>query len=544
MKEPIKLLPIGGLDEIGMNCMLVIYKKKALMIDCGMGFPGNDDFLEDDFFIPDFDVIDSMDIKLEGVVITHGHEDHIGAVPYLLKKFDVPVYMTEFPAMLLEERIAKISDYKTNVVPLPASRKTAFDVGPFSVKMIDVFHSIPEAKGLVIRVDGYTLVHTGDFKGDGSDKSAFFEKVPENVDILMIDSTNIEKSTPSKTEKEIIGNIESIIKNATGRVIATAFSSNVVRISNIIKASLKNGRKVGLIGRSVNHYMSIAERLGYIKPNKQVLTDRSKIAKIPDHDITLIVTGSQAEPRSVMKRISLDMLKSVTVKYGDTIFFSSKMIPGNELAIGRMIDSLVEKGAEVFYENIADIHVSGHASRPEIVQAIKDVNPKLVVPVHGHLRFLKYNDSTAEANGFQAQMIGNGDLFSYSKSGYHLAQRFDVDKKIVSNYDPELVDFETVRERRRLSKYGFVVIMMTVDFLNNSLLVPPKILYSGIVAHSKMKKIERNLKDIISSYFEELSSVDPDWEDVEEEIRLRVRRHLLKITGKKHPVYSVIINLR
>ena len=532
MKEPIKLLPIGGLDEIGMNCMLLIYKKKALMIDCGIGFPGNDDFLEDDFFIPDFDIIDSLDVTLEGVVITHGHEDHIGAVPYLLKKFDIPVYMTEFPAMLLEERIAKISDYKTNVVPLPASRKAAFDIGPFNVKMIDVFHSIPEAKGLIIRVGGYTLVHTGDFKGDGTDKSAFFDKVPENVDVLMIDSTNIEKQKPSKTEKEIIGNIDTIIKNATGRVIATAFSSNIERISNIIKVSLKNGRKVGLIGRSINQYMAIAQRLGYIKPSDKVLTDRSKITKIPDHDITLIVTGSQAEPRSVMKRISLDMLKSVTVKYGDTIFFSSKMIPGNELAIGKMIDSLVGKGAEVFYENISEIHVSGHASRPEIVQAVKDVNPRLVVPVHGHLRFLKYNEMTAEENGFQAQMIGNGDLFSYSKSDYHLAQKIDVDKKIVSNYDSELIDFEIARERRRLSKYGFVVIMMTVDFLNNSLLVPPKILYSGIVAHTNMKKIERNLKDIISSYFEELRPMDPDWEDVEEEIRLRTRRYLFKITGK------------
>lgn len=543
MAENLEFLSLGGLKEVGKNCMLVKYGDEAVMIDCGMGFPGNDDFMEDDFFIPDFDIIGELDIDLLGAVITHGHEDHIGAVPYLLKRFNIPVYMTKFPAKILEERINKVAKYKNRIESFSSKKTPEIKIGPFVITMFDVPHSIPEAKGLVIKVGDKVIVHTGDFKYDG-ETSPFSGKVPKKVDILLIDSTNIEESGHSESESSILPAIEKIIENAQGRVIATGFSSNTVRIKNIINISVKKGRTVGLLGRSINSYSRIASELGYIKLPPSILTDQSKINRVPENKLTLIVTGSQAEPRSVMKRMSLDMMKSVSVKYGDTIFFTSKNIPGNELSIGRMIDNLVEKGARVFYENTDRIHVSGHAKQFDIIQAFKDVDPDLVIPVHGHRRFLELSAELAEENGYNSFVITDGEMLSLKKIRKPvITHKFDLITKVVSNYDDDLVDIENVRERKRIAKAGFMTVMMTVDFLANTLLSKPRIVSSGIACDRQMKKIEREVRDIINNYFEDELTDEPFWKDVEEEIRVRVRRHLYSITRKKPIVYSMIVNL-
>ncbi|MGI6394846.1 MAG: MBL fold metallo-hydrolase [bacterium] len=271
MSQKIELLSLGGLKEIGKNCLLIKHGRQAIMIDCGMGFPGNDDFMEDDFFIPDFDIIDELDIELLGCVITHGHEDHIGGVPYLLQKFNIPVYMTKFPQMVLEERIAKHATYKNRIESFNYKKTPEIELGPFKVTMFDIPHSIPEAKGLVIEVDGITLVHTGDFKYDGRKNSPFKGKIPKNVDILLVDSTNIERAGHSENENSIIPNITKIIGNATGRVIVTGFSSNTARIKSIMKISLTKGRTIGLLGRSVCSYTKIASELGHLKMPPSVL---------------------------------------------------------------------------------------------------------------------------------------------------------------------------------------------------------------------------------------------------------------------------------
>lgn len=543
MPSPIEILPLGGLKEVGKNCLLIKYENEAIMIDCGMGFPGNDDFMEDDFFIPDFDIIEELDIELLGCIITHGHEDHIGGVPYLLQRFNVPVYMTKFPDRILKERMGRFAKYK-NIKAISSKKTPMIKMGPFSIEMIDVPHSIPESKALIIKVADYTIVHTGDFKFDGPKNSPFKGKVPAKVDILLIDSTNVENTGHSENEKSIIGNISEIFDNASGRVIATGFSSNTVRIKNIIDISIAKGRTVGLLGRSVNSYTQIAAELGHIKLPASILTEQSKINKIPENKLTLIVTGSQAEPRSVMKRMSLDMMKSVSVKYGDTIFFTSKNIPGNELSIGRMIDNLVEKGADVYYENTDKIHVSGHAKQFDIVQAVKDISPSLVVPVHGYRRFLELNARLAEKNGFPSQVITDGDMLAYRKNKKPvIAHKFDLTVKVVSDGDPDLVDIENVRERKKVAKAGIMTVMMTVNFLSNTLLSKPRIVSVGIASSQRMKKIDREIKDIINNYFDTELSEEPFWKDVEEEIRIRVRRHLLAITKKKPIVQSIIVNL-
>ncbi len=541
MTEKLKILPLGGLREVGKNCMLLIYNKEALMIDCGMGFAGNDEFMEDDFYIPDLDAIDSLDMKLTGAVVTHGHEDHIGAVPYLLKKFDIPVYMTEMPAKLLKERISKIATYD-RIVALPSSRTQPFDIGPFTLRMIDVAHSIAEAKALEISVGPYKLLHTGDFKFEKKGESPFKEKVSEDIDILLMDSTNVEQDGHSGSEPDILPNIEKIIEEAPGRIIATAFSSNTIRIKNIAELSIKHGRTVALLGRSMNQYTRIAQELGHLQMPEGIITDRAKIKTVPDNKLTLIVTGSQAEPRSIMKRMSLDMLKSVTVKYGDTIFFSSKIIPGNELSISRMMDNLVEKGVNLFYENTAYIHVSGHAKRDELKQSILDVNPRLVIPVHGHIRFLDRNAKLARELGYEARMITDGDMLVYTKEKNYLQQKLDLETTIVSNYESDLVELETLRERKRTARSGFMVVLMTVDMLENELINPPTFISSGISAHGRLKKIERDVREIIYNYFNDELGEDPDWDDVEEEIRIRTRRYLTSVTRKKPIVYSTIVN--
>lgn len=543
MTPQIEILPLGGLKEVGKNCMLIKYLSEAVMIDCGMGFPGNDDFMEDDFFIPDFDIIDELEIDLLGCVITHGHEDHIGAVPYLLQKFNIPVYMTPFPAKVLEERMNRYAKYKT-IKTVSAKKTQQIKIGPFTVEMIDVPHSIPESKALIIKVADYIIVHTGDFKYDGPKNSPFKGKVPKNVDILLIDSTNIENSGHSENEKSIIGNISDIIENASGRVIATGFSSNAVRINNIIDISHKKGRTVGLLGRSVNSYTRIAAELGHIKLPESVLTDQSKINKVPENKLTLIVTGSQAEPRSVMKRMSLDMMKSVSIRYGDTILFTSKNIPGNEISIGRMIDNLVEKGADVYYENTNRIHVSGHAKQFDIVQAFHDIDPALIIPVHGHRRFLELSSKLADKNGYNSQVISDGEMLVFRKNKKSVvSHKFDLTVKVVSNGDPDMVDIENIRERKKIAKAGIMTVMMTVDFLSNTLLSKPRIVSAGIASSAKMRKIDREIKDMIESYFKDELPEEPFWKDIEEELRIRVRRHLLAILKKKPIVNAIIVNL-
>lgn len=543
MNGQIEILPLGGLKEVGKNCMLIKYGDDAIMIDCGMGFPGNDDFMEDDFFIPDFDIIDELGINLLGCVITHGHEDHIGAVPYLLQRFDVPVYMTNFPARVLEERMMKYARFR-NIKALNYKHPGIIKLGDFSVEMIDVPHSIPESKALVIKVGEFTIVHTGDFKYEIGSPSPFKGKVPENIDILLSDSTNVERVGHSESEDSILGNISEIIENAPGRVIATGFSSNATRIGNIINISLLKGRTVGLLGRSVNSYMQIASELGHIKLPASLLTDQAAINRIPENKITLIVTGSQAEPRSVMKRMSLDMMKSVSIRYGDTIFFSSKNIPGNELSIGRMIDNLVEKGADVYYENTDKIHVSGHALRDDIVQAFKDVDPHYVVPVHGHRRFLDLSARLAERAGYSSVVISDGDMLCFQKGRRpFVSHTFDLTTKVVSNGDADLIDIENVRERKRVAKAGFMTVMLTVDFFANTLLAKPRLLSSGIANAASMKKIEREIKDMIEDYFHYELADEPIWKDVEEDIRIMVRRYLTSLTDKKPIVNAIIVNL-
>ena len=543
MTLPVEILPLGGLKEVGKNCTIIKYGQDALMIDCGMGFPGNDDFMDDDFFIPDLDIIEELDLDLHGCVITHGHEDHIGGVPYLLKRFDIPVYMTKFPHNILAERLSKFAKYK-NIVSFNSKRIPLIECGPFTVEMINVPHSIPEAKGLVIKVGEYKIVHTGDFKLKKAGKSPFEGKISENTDILMIDSTNIEQPGRSEDESVIIKNISNIIENAPGRIIVTGFSSNTERIRNIIDIALSQKRVVGLLGRSVNSYASIASELGYMKLPPSVITQQSKINQIPENKLLLIVTGSQAEPRSVMKRMSLDMMKSVSIKYGDTIIFTSKNIPGNELSIGRMIDNLVEKGAEVYYENTDKIHVSGHANQQDIVNTVITVNPDLVLPVHGHRRFLNLNAKLARRNGFNAQVITDGEMLLYRKKRMPvISQKFVLTVKVVSNNDPDLVDVETVRDRKRIARAGFMNVLLTVDFLSNTLLSRPRLVSTGIASTARMKKIEREIQSIISDHFKEEIPEDPYWKDVEEEIRIKVRRHLYSITRKKPIVNVIIVNL-
>ena len=448
-------------------------------------------------------------------------------------------YLTEFPAELLKERMGKVARYNT-LVPLPAKRKSVFDVGPFSVKMVPVPHSIPESKALFISVGPFSILHTGDFKCDNSGHSPFYKKVPPSPDLMFIDSTNIEQTGTSIQEEDIIPNLQGIIAEATGRVIVTAFSSNIERIKNIIAIAQEEGRVVGLMGRSVHTYTRIAQKLGYLKIPPSVIADESRISSIPDEKLLLIVTGSQAEPRSIMKRLSLDMLKSFPLKYGDTVIFSSRMIPGNETAIGRMMDKLVEKGVNLFYEATADIHASGHGRQNDLLLAAREVKPALIVPVHGHLRFIAHHCRLLEREGFSTRMISDGDVLTYTKEYSELSCRVDLRKRIVSNYDPDLVDIETIHERKRLARAGAMTILLTVNIVEGRLVVPPRIASVGIASAPAMKNIEHELRSQIYAYFSDKKAINRETEEIEEDIRLIARRYLTDLTDKK-PVVSVFV---
>lgn len=484
----LKVIPIGGLNEIGKNMTLFEYKDQIIIVDCGLSFP-EDEMLGIDIVIPDFDYLAHNQEKIKALVLTHGHEDHIGGIPYLLKKFNMPIYGTRLPLGLVEN---KLKEHKISGEFHPVKAGETFNIGDFNIKAIRATHSIADAISLFIKTPVSKVFHTGDFKidftpidGEPMDLGELAAIGKQGVDLLLADSTNVLKPGFTRSEKLVGETLDGIFRKAENRIIIATFSSNVHRVQKIVELAVKYGRKVTVSGRSMEKVVALASELGYLHIPEGTYVDLKKAKQIPDKELIIITTGSQGEPMSALSRMANDEHKNVKLKKGDMVIFSSTPVPGNEKTVSNVVNTLYEKSVDVIYHDIADIHVSGHACQEELNIMHSLIKPKFFMPVHGEYRHLVKHAELAENLGLNSKKIfilSNGDQLSLTKRNAIKFQRVArAEDVLVDGLGVGDVGNVVLKERKQLSEAGLMVITLGIDLDSGEIFHGPEIVTKGFI---------------------------------------------------------------
>ena len=485
----VKIIPLGGLHEIGKNMTAIEFEDEILIIDCGLSFP-DDDMFGIDKVIPDFSYLKYNSSKIRGLVITHGHEDHIGAVPYLIKELNVPIYGTPLPLGLIENKL-KEHNLKAKMNTVMAGE--TFKVGRhFTIEALRITHSIADSICLAINTPAGCIFHTGDFKidytpvdGDPIDFARLAQIGSQGVLLMMADSTNVLRQGYTQSERVVGKTLENIFRSAERRIIIATFSSNVHRIQKIIDIAKLCNRKVAISGRSMVNVVELAVDLGYIKIPANTLVDINKTKNIPDKELVVITTGSQGEPMSALARMASNDHKSINIKPGDMVILSSTPVPGNELTVSNVVNKLIQKGAEVIYSDIADIHVSGHACREELKLMHSLIRPKYFMPVHGEYRHLSTHAELAHTLGMPMEnifLLTNGDCLTVSqKDAYKTEGVAEAEGIMVDGLGVGDVGNIVLRDRRLLSESGLIILVAAIDRYSNTIASGPDIISRGFV---------------------------------------------------------------
>lgn len=543
-KEPsLKIIPIGGLNEIGKNMTLLEYNDQILIIDCGMTFP-EDEMYGIDIVIPDFSyVIENRD-KLVGMVITHGHEDHIGAIPYLLKNVKLPVYGTRLTLGLVENKLKEhqvVGDLRT----IKAGDK--IQLGDFKIETIRTTHSIADSICLAITTPAGVIFHSGDFKidytpidGEPIDFSRLAEIGKKGVTLMMCDSTNAVRPGFTSSERVVGQTIENIFRTAKTRIIIATFSSNVHRVQKIIESAVKVGRKVAISGRSMENVVALAIELGYLDIPPGTLVDLRMTKNIPDDKLVIITTGSQGEPMSALSRIASGEHKSVKLKKGDMVILSSTPVPGNEKTVSNVVNKLFEKGAEVIYSDIADIHVSGHACQEELKLLHSLIKPKFFMPVHGEYRHLIQHARLAESLGMKSEnifVLDNGDILMVSKNRAHKTeQQVDADAILVDGLGVGDVGNIVLRDRKLLSESGLIIVVAAIDRESHQVVSGPDIISRGFVYVRENEKLIEEARQVAEEAIEKCQKKNiKDWNTMKSKVRDSLGSYIYQTT-KRDPI--------
>ena len=485
----VKIIPLGGLHEIGKNMTAIEFEDEILIIDCGLSFP-DDDMFGIDKVIPDFSYLKYNSSKIRGLVITHGHEDHIGAVPYLIKELNVPIYGTPLPLGLIENKL-KEHNLKAKMNTVMAGE--TFKVGRhFTIEALRITHSIADSICLAINTPAGCIFHTGDFKidytpvdGDPIDFARLAQIGSQGVLLMMADSTNVLRQGYTQSERVVGKTLENIFRSAERRIIIATFSSNVHRIQKIIDIAKLCNRKVAISGRSMVNVVELAVDLGYIKIPANTLVDINKTKNIPDKELVVITTGSQGEPMSALARMASNDHKSINIKPGDMVILSSTPVPGNELTVSNVVNKIIQKGAEVIYSDIADIHVSGHACREELKLMHSLIRPKYFMPVHGEYRHLSTHAELAHTLGMPMEnifLLTNGDCLTVSqKDAYKTEGVAEAEGIMVDGLGVGDVGNIVLRDRRLLSESGLIILVAAIDRYSNTIASGPDIISRGFV---------------------------------------------------------------
>lgn len=550
MTHKLKIIPLGGLGEIGKNMTAIEFGTDIIVVDCGLGFP-DEDMYGIDIVIPDISYLKANAEKVRGIVITHGHEDHIGAVPYVIHDLNVPIYATPLTAALIELKLEE-HDLLYNTQIFTKKAGDVFRLGCFSVEFIAVNHSIADAVALAIKTPIGTIVHTGDFKidltpvqGKVIDLPRFGQLGNEGVLALLSDSTNVEKPGLSASERKVGETFDKLFKNCDQRIIITTFASNVHRLQQIIDVAAKYKRKVAITGRSMENILRVATVLGYLNAPENVLVDLAQINKLPKDKVVIISTGSQGETMSALYRMAFSEHRQINIAPGDRVIISASAIPGNENMISKVIDELFHKGAEVIYDRNTALHVSGHASQEEQKMMLALVRPKFFIPVHGEYRMLVKHAELGRIMGVDPKNVviaENGKIIEISKKSVKLNGLVQSGAVMVDGMGVGDVGSVVMRDRHRLAEDGMVVIVVTLSSWDNAMLSDPEILTRGFVyvkeSEDMLEELKRVTKETVLACEE---SGVKDWSAIKSRIKSNVSSYLYKTT-KRSPMILPLIS--
>lgn len=552
-KEPkIALIPLGGMGEIGKNMMAVRFGDKILVIDCGLMFP-EEEMLGIDVVIPDITFLLENRDQVQGIVLTHGHEDHIGALPYVLRQLNVPVYGTRLTLGLLGGKL-KEHGLERDVQLHTVKPRDTVQIGPFKVEFIKVSHSVPDAVALAIHTPIGTIVHTGDFKVDHTPVDGEiidFYKLAQlgerGVLVLMSDSTNVERPGFTLSEKVVGNTLDDVFRQARDRIILATFASNVHRLQQAITAAHRYDRKVAVVGRSMVNVVGIAHDLGYLSIPEGTLIEVEEASRLPKNKVLYISTGSQGEPMSALSRMALGDHRQVDIVPGDTIIISASPIPGNEKLVGKVIDLLFKQGAHVVYDAVSGIHVSGHPSQEELKLMMNLTRPKFFVPVHGEHRMLIRHARLAKEMGIPSNHIfvcENGQVIEFSKRTGRMAGKVTAGRVLVDGLGVGDVGNIVLRDRKQLSQDGILIVVVTIDRENCSVVSGPDVVSRGFVyvreSEKLMDEIREKVKAVMDKCFEKGLT---DWSTIKSQIKDALGKFLYEKTRRRPMIIPIIMDI-
>ncbi len=545
--KPVKIIPLGGLEQIGMNITAIEYEDTIVVVDCGLSFP-DDEMLGIDLVIPDVTYLKENADKVKGLVITHGHEDHIGAIPYVEKEINMPIYATKLTMGIIEGKL-KEHNLMQNIKRKVVKHGQIINLGCLRVEFIKTNHSIADASALAIYTPAGILVHTGDFKvdytpvfGEAIDLQRFAELGKKGVLALMCDSTNVERPGFTMSERTVGKTFDNIFAdNQDHRIIVATFASNVDRVQQIVNSAYKYGRKVVVEGRSMVNIITVAQELGYIRIPDNTLIDIEELKNYPDEKTVLITTGSQGENMAALSRIAANIHKKVSIKPGDTVILSSTPIPGNEKAVSRIINELEMKGAKVIFQ---DTHVSGHACQEEIKLIYTLTKPKYAIPVHGEYRHLKRHAELAESLGIDKQhicILSSGDVLEICEDYAEVVDTVPAEGILVDGLGVGDVGNIVLRDRQMLSQNGLIIVVVTLESGSNQVLAGPDIVSRGFVYVREAENLMEECRDVVEDALMRcLDHNITDWGKLKTTMRDDLSEFLWRRT-KRNPMILPII---
>ncbi len=548
----IKITPLGGLHEIGKNMTVFEYENDILILDAGLAFP-DDDMLGIDMVIPDITYLQKNRNKIRGIVLTHGHEDHIGAIPYVLKEFNVPVFGTKLTLGILKNKLQEhgiLNSSKLNVVN-PGEK---FLLGEFRVEFIRSNHSIADAVAVALHTPAGVILHTGDFKIDSTpidgemiDLGRIGELGRKGVLLLMSDSTNAERKGYTMSERTVGTTFDNVFDNCNKRIFIATFASNIHRVQQIINAAVKHGRKVAVSGRSMENVLTAAIELGYMDIPKNTLISLDELGKYSKEQVVIVTTGSQGETMSALSRMAYSGHKKVNIEAGDLVIISASPIPGNEKSISNVINELLKHGAEVIYESLADVHVSGHACQEELKIVLALAKPKYFMPVHGEFKHLSRHKALALQIGMKPEnifLMENGQVLEVSKKAAKITGIVPSGRVLVDGLGVGDVGSIVLRDRKHLSEDGLIVVVMTIDQASKTVVAGPDIISRGFVYVRESEDLMESMRETATEVIDDcLSNNTLDWASLKSHVKNELGSFIFSKTKRKPMILPVIMDI-
>jgi ribonuclease J len=542
--HPLRIIPLGGLGEFGLNMMLIEYGDAAVAVDCGLMFPGAD-LLGIDLVVPDVSYLLERKDTLKAIILTHAHEDHVGALPYILKHLAVPIFGTRLTLGLLASKLEEHDlDDMADVREITAGKP--WEIAPFRIEGIRVTHSLMDCLALAVETPLGTVIHTGDFKIDNTpmegemfDFQRFAAYGEKGVLLLLSDSTNVERPGYTPSEREVGRNLEQIFQESSGKVLVSTFSSSIPRIQQVVDISERCGRRVVLSGRSMIRNGQIASDLGYLRLPRNFMIESERWHELPSAQLTFLTTGSQGEPLSVLHRVALNDHKTIKIDPGDTVILSSKFIPGNEKTISNLINHLYRRGAEVHYEKVSEIHVSGHASQEELKTMLQLTRPRYFVPIHGEYRHLVKHRRLAQDVGVPEEncfILEDGDVLELTAHRAQKIKPVQVGRVFVDGKGVGDVGDVVIRDRRHLSEDGMVLAVMAIHQQSGELVAGPDLISRGFMGDQFSEEVLEQARKVVLETLNGMNRetrTDPG--ELKEEVRKSLRRYFRKRL-ERHPV--------